>query len=202
MRRRLAGMQAPEIELKFPVADLRRFRMAADELGFKLVTPRTFESNTLYDTVDRQLRAKKQILRLREYGDVSTVTHKRKADMNDTDLRYKTRVETESVVEDVSALAEIFGQLGYQPVFKYEKFRTEYASDEGKLVLDETPIGVWAELEGDPKWIDEKLAGLGIAEETCITDSYGKLFEKWKESTMNPAENLTFDEVGALAVGR
>jgi adenylate cyclase class 2 len=194
-------MQAAEIELKFPVADVRRFRTAAEELGFQMVTPRTFESNTLYDSVDRQLRVKKQILRLREYGGLNTVTHKRKADMNDADLRYKTRVETESVVEDVSALAEIFGQLGYQPVFKYEKFRTEFASDEGKLVLDETPIGVWAELEGDPKWIDSTLAGLGVAEETCITDSYGKLFTKWKDETLSPAENLTFDEVGAVVAG-
>jgi adenylate cyclase class 2 len=192
-------MQAAEIELKFPVADVRRFRMAAEELGFQMVTPRTFESNTLYDTADRQLRVKKQILRLREYGGLYTVTHKRKADMSDADLHYKTRIETESVVEDVAALAEIFGQLGYQAVFKYEKFRTEYASDEGKLVLDETPIGVWAELEGDPKWIDATLAGLGVSEETCITDSYGRLFTKWKESTLSPAENLTFDEVGALA---
>jgi adenylate cyclase class 2 len=194
-------MQAAEIELKFPVADVRRFRAAAEELGFQMVTPRTFESNTLYDSPDRQLRVKKQILRLREYGNVYTVTHKRKVDMDDADLHYKTRIETESEVEDVAALAEIFEQLGYQAVFRYEKFRTEYASDEGKLVLDETPIGVWAELEGDPKWIDATLAGLGVAEETCITDSYGKLFTKWRDETMSPAENLTFDEVGAVVVG-
>ncbi len=49
-------MQAAEIELKFPVADVRAFRAAVEALGFTLVTERTFESNTLYDTEDRQLR--------------------------------------------------------------------------------------------------------------------------------------------------
>jgi len=192
-------MQAAEIELKFPVADVRSLRAAAFALGFELVTERTFESNTLYDTDDRQLRGRKQILRVRQYGDRWTVTHKRQAADAD-DLRYKTRIETESRVEDGEALAEIFTQLGYAPVFRYEKFRTEWAAGDGHLVVDETPIGIWAELEGAPEWIDAMLEGLGVAAESCSTDSYGKLFLRWKDETGSPAENLTFEEVGAVAV--
>ena len=190
-------MQAAEIELKFPVADARRLRAAAEALGFELETERTFESNTLYDTPERLLRGRKQILRLRQYGDTWTVTHKRKADLNDADVQYKRRIETESVVDEGPALEEIFAQLGYAPVFRYEKYRTEFAAQGGKLVVDETPIGVWAELEGEPVWIDRMLAGLGVDAGSCITDSYGTMFLKWKASTGSPAENLTFDEVGA-----
>jgi adenylate cyclase class 2 len=193
-------MQAAEIELKFPVADVRSLRAAAVELGFELVTERTFESNTLYDTGDRQLRGRKQILRVRQYGNRWTVTHKRQT-ANVDDSRYKTRIETESIVEDGEALAEIFTQLGYAPAFRYEKFRTEWAAGDGHLVVDETPIGVWAELEGPTDWIDAMVAGLGIAVETCSTDSYGKLFLRWREQTGSPAENLTFEEVGAVGVG-
>lgn len=192
-------MQAAEIELKFPVADVRKLRATAEALGFELETERTFESNTLYDTPERQLRGRKQILRLRRYGDTWTVTHKRKADMNDADVQYKRRIETESIVEEGPALEEIFRQLGYAPVFRYEKYRTEYAAAGGKLVVDETPIGVWAELEGEPAWIDRMLVGLGIDPAKCITDSYGTMFLKWKESTGSPADNLTFDEVSAVA---
>jgi len=194
-------MQAAEIELKFPVADVRVLRAAAVALGFELVTERTFESNTLYDTDDRLLRGRKQILRVRQYGSRWTVTHKRQSAQGDGDLRYKTRIETESVVEDGEALAEIFTQLGYSPAFRYEKFRTEWAAGEGHLVVDETPIGVWAELEGPTDWIDAMVAGLGVAVETCSTDSYGKLFLRWKDETGSPAENLTFEEVSAVAVG-
>jgi adenylate cyclase, class 2 len=192
-------MQAAEIELKFSVTDVRALRSAAEGLGFRLVTERTFESNTLYDTADRQLRGRRQILRLRQYGERCTVTHKRQAKASNEDLKYKTRIETESSVEDCAALAEIFTQLGYGPMFRYEKFRTEWEMEGGHLVLDETPIGVWAELEGAPAWIDAMLVGLGVAPELQSTESYGKLFERWKEETGSPAENLTFREVAALA---
>jgi adenylate cyclase class 2 len=193
-------MQAPEIELKFTVVDAEALRAAAFELGFALVTERTFESNTLYDTADRQLRARKEILRLRQYGERAIVTHKRQSAAGDGDLRYKTRIETESIVEDSDALAEIFSQLGYGPVFRYEKYRTEWDAGSGHLVLDETPIGVWAELEGPPEWIEATLVKLGVAPELQSTESYGKLFLRWKDETGSPAENLTFDEVGAVAV--
>jgi adenylate cyclase class 2 len=188
-------MQAAEIELKFSVTDVRALRSSANALGFKLVTERTFESNVLYDSPDRQLRSRRQILRLRHYGERRTVTHKRQAAGDEGDLRYKTRIETESMVEDCDALAEIFTQLGYGPVFRYEKFRTEWEMEEGHLVLDETPIGVWAELEGQPAWIDRMLEKLCIAPELRTTESYGKLFLRWKEETGSPAENLTFDEI-------
>ncbi len=193
-------MQAAEIELKFPVADVRKLRAAAVELGFELVTERTFEGNTLYDNPARDLRARKQILRLRQYGAKCTVTHKRTSGAGDEDVRYKTRIETESEVEDYDALDEIFKQLGYSPMFRYEKYRTEWAAGGGHLVVDETPIGDWAELEGPPEWIDAMLAGLGVDSADCSTDSYGKLFLRWKEETQSSAENLTFEEVGAVAV--
>jgi len=192
-------MQVAEIELKFSVMDGRALRSAIDGLGLTLITERTFESNILYDTADRQLRARKQILRLRHYGERCTVTHKRKAADSDRDLRYKTRIESESMVEDCDALAEIFTQLGYGPVFRYEKFRTEWQMEEGHLVLDETPIGVWAELEGPPAWIDTMLEKLCIAPELRTTESYGKLFLRWKEETGSPAGNLTFQEVAACS---
>jgi adenylate cyclase class 2 len=192
-------MQAAEIELKFSVQDMRALRSAADALGFTLITERTFESNVLYDTTDRQLRARREILRLRHYGERCTVTHKRMADGGDGDLRYKTRIETESAVEDCDALAAIFTHLGYGPVFRYEKFRTEWEMGDGHLVLDETPIGIWAELEGPPMWIDAMLEKLGIAAELRTTESYGKIFLRWKEETGSPAENLTFEEVAACA---
>ena len=194
-------MQAAEIELKFPVADVRAFRTAVEALGFTLVTERTFESNTLYDTEDRQLRERRQILRLREYGDRRTLTHKRQPE-GEADTRYKTRIETESSVEDCAAIAEVFAHMGYVPAFRYEKYRTEWvapAGGDGKLVLDETPIGVWAELEGEPAWIDAMLERLGVNPEQCLTDSYGKLFLRWKEESGSPAEHLTFEEAGVAA---
>jgi adenylate cyclase, class 2 len=195
-------MQAPETELKFVVHDIPGFHASIQKLGLTLKTPRTFEGNTLFDTPDRQLRAKRQILRLREYGPHFVVTHKRLTDPNAVDTRYKTRIETETDVEDGPAMAEIFCQLGFCPAFRYEKFRTEWdAPTGGHLVLDETAIGTWAELEGDPAWIESMLAQLNIPSADCTVESYGALFLNWKQRTGSPAENLSFEEIGRSAVG-
>jgi adenylate cyclase, class 2 len=197
-------MQAPEIELKFPVADPIVLQARLPHLGFHLVTPRTFEHNTLYDTPDRELRAKRQILRVREYGGIYTLTHKRIDDSSAESSRYKIRIETETTVSDPHAIAEIFRQLGYTPAFVYEKYRTEWSqvvdpnSDTiAHLVIDETPIGNYAELEGPTDWIDRTLAELNVDHATCLTDSYGKLFLDWKQLTGSPAENLAFADIAS-----
>ncbi len=191
---------AAEIELKFPVSDSAALESKLPALGFTLVTPRTFEHNTLFDTADRSLRQRRQILRLREYGDRCVLTHKRQpADVDDS--HYKTRIETETTLGDCEAMREIIAQLGYLPVFTYEKFRTEWSAPAdlsdvaSHLVLDETAIGTWAELEGTTAWIDRTLHALGIDPATCLTASYGTLFLRWKQEQDSDAENLTFDEV-------
>lgn len=200
-------MQAAEIELKFPVADSEALQSRLSQLGFRLETPRTFEHNTLYDTPTRSLRAHREILRIRQYGPLCTVTHKRQpAESEPVDTtRYKVRIETETTVAEGAALAEIFKQLGYTPAFVYEKFRSEWSqaiSTEvtAHLVIDETPIGTYAELEGPTAWIDKTLASLGVEPATCLTDSYGKLFLDWKQRTGSGAENLTFAEITAPAL--
>lgn len=203
-------MQASEIELKFPVPDPAAFQSMLPALGFHLDTSRTFESNTLYDTPHRDLRARKELLRIRQYGQLWTVTHKRPSTSTEqsADAKYKVRIETETHVDDGEATAEIFSHLGYTPVFRYEKYRTEwsqmplFAAERpdgaiGHLVVDETPIGNYAELEGPPDWIDSMLELLGVDASSSLTDSYGKLFQDWKERTGSTVDHLTFAGIAA-----
>ncbi len=78
-------MQSAEIELKFPVSDPASLQSRLPSLGFHLDTPRTFEHNTLFDTPTRDLLARRQVLRVRQYGALCTVTHKRRPeDLADT----------------------------------------------------------------------------------------------------------------------
>lgn len=188
-------MSSIEIEVKFAVpdtADLARRLLAA---GFHEETPRTFERNVLYDTADRRLRSQQSILRVRQYGSRWVVTHKCLPPNNDPAARHKHREETETIVEDGEAMGHIFTQLGYGPAFVYEKWRTEFSDGTGHCVVDETPIGCYAELEGPPQWIDDAGHRLGIDPSRFITLSYGRLFDQWREKSGRPVDNLTFVEI-------
>jgi adenylate cyclase class 2 len=139
-------MQAMETEVKIRVADRHAFEQKLPALGFKRVTARTMERNTLYDVPDRRLRNSRQILRIRQYGSKWVLTHKSVPNDLTEEGPHKNRVETETVVEDGPVLGKIFESLGFAPVFVYEKWRTEWTDQRGHCVLDETPLGVYAEL--------------------------------------------------------
>jgi adenylate cyclase class 2 len=66
-------------------------------------------------------------------------------------------------------------------------------------VVDETPIGNFAELEGTGEWIDRAAARLGIEPEDYITLSYGRLFDQWREQHGSDATDLTFAAVSGAA---
>jgi adenylate cyclase, class 2 len=188
-------MVAVETEIKFRVPDPSELAGRLQRAGFHLDTPRTFESNVLYDTPDRTMRARTEILRIRNYGGKCTMTHKRLPDDGPGEDRHKHRIETETEVADGEALAEVFRSLGLVPAFRYEKWRSEWSDGEGHCVVDETPIGNFAELEGEPAWIDRVAARLGVPHSEYMTLSYGRLFEQWREEHHSTAEHLTFDAV-------
>ena len=82
---------------------------------------------------------------------------------------------------------------------QYEKWRTEWEDSQidppAHCVIDETPLGNYAELEGPSDWIDRLTVLLGIAPDQQLTLSYGRLFEQWKEETGSNAQDLTFAAV-------
>jgi adenylate cyclase class 2 len=192
---RLRPMQAMETEVKIRVQDREAFEQKLPALGFTRVTARTFERNTLYDTPERRLRNSTQILRIRQYGSKWVLTHKSVPGGQSGDGRHKNRVETETEVADGPVLGKVFEALGFGPVFVYEKWRTEWADATGHCVLDETPLGIYAELEGPSAWIDATAKQLGISDSQFITLSYGRIFEGWRDETGLKVENFTFDEI-------
>jgi adenylate cyclase class 2 len=192
---------AIESEIKFRVENVGELVMRLRQAGFRQQTPRAFESNVLYDTPDRKMRARTEILRLRSYAGRWTVTHKRLPDAGPGEDAHKHRVETETEIADGSVLEQIFLSLGLVAAFRYEKWRSEWTDDEGHCVIDETPIGDYAELEGEPKWIDRAASRLGVNRSQYLTLSYGRLFEQWRSEHHSDANDMTF-EVAAAAAGK
>jgi adenylate cyclase class 2 len=185
-----------ETEIKFRVVDLAGLTARLVAAGFLVQTPRSFESNVLYDTADRHLRAKTEILRIRQYAGHTVLTHKRLPDVGPGEDTHKHRIETETEVANGDALAQVFLSLGLTPAFQYEKWRTEWRDGDGHCVVDETPIGSFAELEGPADWIDRAAARLAVDPSEYITLSYGRLFDLWRAEHQSNAQNLTFEAVG------
>jgi adenylate cyclase class 2 len=191
-----------ETEIKFRLDDLADIAQRLEAAGFTLETPRAFESNVLYDTPDRRMRARTEILRIRSYAGRWTLTHKRLPDSGPGEDTHKHRIETQTEVSDGEALARVFLALGLVPAFRYEKWRAEWTDGDGHCVVDETPIGNYAELEGPAKWIDETAARLGIDPSQYITLSYGRLFDVWRQRNNSAAEALTFAAVAQASSPR
>jgi len=184
-----------EVEIKFLVDDVDALSCKLIQLGFTLQTKRTHELNTLYDTPDQSLKNLGQLLRIRKYGEKWVLTHKQKTSLLPT--RHKSRVETETEVSDGEQLDHIIRALGFQPSFTYEKFRAEWTDGSGHVVVDETPIGNVAEIEGPSEWIDRTAQALGVSEDRYVTKNYATLFEEWRARTGSAAQNMTFREVGS-----
>ena len=182
-----------ETEIKLPLTSPEDGRARIQRTGFQVKVPRLLESNTLYDTSDVSLRTRGALLRIREAGGRWVLTFK---DAPNGETKYKSRPEIELEVSDGLSLARIFISLGYVPVFRYQKYRTEYYrdGDPGILTLDETPIGSFLELEGPTDWIDRTSHLLGFSESSYITESYGRLYTVYCQQNGLKAGNMVFGQ--------
>ncbi len=180
-----------EIEIKFRVDSISAVARRLRAAGFRQLTPRTREQNTLYDLPGRVLQKRGEVLRLRKYGNEWLLTHKAKGKIT----RHKSRVETETRVADGRKLERVLESLGYEPAFRYEKFRAEWYDGKGHVVLDETPIGSFGEIEGPARWIDRTAKLVGIRPDVYITQSYVELFFTWKRQTRSEAKEMTFQAI-------
>jgi adenylate cyclase class 2 len=177
-----------EIEIKFRIEDLSAVTATLKRAGFKQITRSTHEMNSLYDVPGQKLRNRGELLRLRKYGETWVLTHKSKGNAG----RHKVRVELETRVENGRGMEAILHALGFSPTFRYEKYRAEWSDGKGHVVLDETPIGNFGEIEGPLRWIDQTARALGITPTRYMTQTYSELFFAWKRKSRSKAIEMTF----------
>jgi adenylate cyclase class 2 len=179
-----------ETEIKLRVPEGENAHSLIERHGFRIARERVFEANTIYDTSGGRLRAAGELLRLRQTGAGGLLTFKGRGEPG----RYKARPEIETEVADPAATARILEAAGFRPVFRYEKYRTEFDRSDanGSVVFDETPIGIYLELEGEPQWIDAVAAELGFHDSDYITASYGKLYVDHCRAVNKPPGDMVF----------
>ena len=191
-----------EVEIKLRVADVSTLHRRLKQLRARQILPRTYESNTLYDTPTRNLTRRGQLIRIRVERSNAKVRNSHPAQSTNAVLTYKSplvsfrssqtaprarndkarfkiRHEVEVIVSDGTQMDGILEGLGLHPTFRYEKFRTTYVLPRIpglKVEFDETPVGHFLELEGTAAAIDRAAKLLGYARSDYMTDSYGALY--------------------------
>jgi adenylate cyclase class 2 len=169
----MSGDVPKETEIKLRVGSAEGARALLARLGAFLVEPRHFEDNVLFDDAARQLTSEGRLLRLRVTPWANALTFKGPREATG---EIKSRDEIETRVEDAAALRMILGVLGLSPVFRYEKYREVFEWDDTEIVIDETPIGVFIEIEGDSESIRRTAEALGFGPESYVAETYAELF--------------------------
>ena len=126
----------------------------------------------IVDTHDRTLTRRGCALRVRDDAGHAFLTFKGPVAPGPL----KVREEIEAGADIAERLLAILAALGYEPVFRYEKYREELAMPGAVVAIDETPIGTFVEIEGDTDAIHEYARRLGRSTDDYVTASYRALY--------------------------
>ena len=162
-----------EIEVKLRVASPEAARSLLDRVGAVQRHQRVFEDNVLYDDPGGSLRSAGCVLRLREVGGEALLTFKGPKRVVGG---AKSREEHETRVASAPEMRAILAAAGYRPTFRYQKYRETWSFRGVEVLLDETPIGTFFELEGALPAIHEAATALGYTANDYVSDSYAALF--------------------------
>jgi adenylate cyclase class 2 len=175
-----------EVKLVFP--DIEAARRAVQTAGGRLVVRRRLLDDRLFDTPDARLRRSGTALRVRRDGDRARLTWKGPVVAGPV----KSREEIETGADDAARVEAIVRALGFQPIFRSQKYREEYVLDEAMVTVDETPMGLFVEIEGAPDRIPRVAAALGRAPADFCLDSYPQLWRRWCEAHGLGARDMVF----------
>jgi len=174
-----------EIKLRFESAEAARAAVLA--VGATPLHGRRLQEDCLLDTTNDDLRRRRSALRVRQDGGRSLLTFKGPVQPGTV----KVREEIETVVGDGTVLMRILSELGFHVWFRYEKYREEFALDDCIIAIDETPVGVFVEIEGGDRGIAAAAHALGRSPDDYVLESYRGLFVRHcQEMGVTPTDML------------
>jgi len=176
-----------EIKLRFDSVEAARDAVLAT--GATPLRCRRLQEDSLLDTEDESLRRRRCVLRIRVENGKSRITFKGPVQPS----MMKLRDEFETVVGDGVLLLHIFEELGFHVWFQYEKYREEFSHDDVTVAIDETPVGVFVELEGSEPGIVATAEAMGRGANDFVLDSYRGLFLQFRDEHGLSGSDMVFD---------
>lgn len=177
-----------EIKLRFGSVDEARAAIIA--CGATPLLGRRLQEDSLLDSDDEALRRRRCVLRVRTENGKSRLTFKGPVQPG----VMKIREELETVIGDGEILLRVLKELGLHVWFRYEKYREEFAHEDVIVAVDETPVGIFVEIEGSESGIAAMAGALGQKECDYIKDSYRGLFLQHREAFGIAGPDMVFDE--------
>ena len=178
-----------EREIKLPFETAEAARAAVIATGATPLNGRRLQEDCLLDTTNDDLRRRRSALRVRQDGGRSILTFKGPVQA----ASMKVREELETLVADGTLLMRIIGELGYHVWFRYEKYREEFTLDDCIIAIDETPVGVFVEIEGGDRGIAAAAQLLGRGPGDYVLESYRGLFVSHCERLGIEPTDMLFD---------
>jgi adenylate cyclase class 2 len=181
-----------EREVKLRFDSVEEARAAVLATGATPLLGRRLQEDSLLDTEAEELRRRRCVLRVRVENGKSRLTYKGPVQPSEM----KLREEIETVVGDGGILLRVFEELGLHVWFRYEKYREEFAHEDVIIAVDETPVGVFVEIEGSEQGIASTAAILGRSPADYIVDSYRALFLRHRDRCGSAGPDMLFDAGG------
>jgi adenylate cyclase, class 2 len=196
-----------EIEIKLRVSSLREILARIGQIR-AVPCGRVLEQNTLFDTPDSSFWRHGRLLRLRiqtpapgngsRGGPRKTIltaksppSSRRLASRKR--MPYKERMESELSVGKPGLWPRVLEELGFRAGFTYEKYRTSFRLRDLHLDLDETPVGIFLELEGSRVAIRQAARALGYTPKDYIRATYWDLYAADCRRLKRTPRNMVFN---------
>jgi adenylate cyclase class 2 len=179
-----------EREIKLRFDSVEQAREAVLATGASPLLGRRLQEDSLLDTEDEMLRRRRCVLRVRVENGKSRITFKGPVQPS----IMKVREELETLVGDGVALLRILEELGLHVWFCYEKYREEFSHEDVTVAIDETPVGVFVEIEGSEQGIMSMAEALGRSTADYVLDSYRGLFLKYRDEVGLTGTDMVFDD--------
>jgi adenylate cyclase class 2 len=178
-----------EREIKLRFASAEEARAAVIATGATPLLGRRLQDDSLLDTEDEQLRRRRCVLRVRVECGKSRLTFKGPVQPS----LMKLREEIETVVGDGAILLRVLEEVGLHVWFRYEKYREEFSHEDVIVAVDETPVGVFVEIEGGEQGIASMAEALGRSQADYIVESYRGLFLRHRHEFGLTGPDMVFD---------
>jgi adenylate cyclase, class 2 len=178
--------ESVEREVKFAGAEHDELRQRLTELEAERSAAPSFEDNWLFDK-NGELAAAGCVLRLRVDGHGASLTFKGPATFEG---RMKLREEHETTVGDPVAGRALLEALGFAAVRRYQKVREEWQLGGVTIALDHTPIGDFAEFEGDGAEVVARRCGFDL--KTSERRTYLRLYEDHRDLHPDAPPDMIF----------